>query len=174
MKKCVFFDRDGIVNEPPGEERYVTEWEKFRLIPEFVECAAVAADKGYATVIITNQSAIAKGLMTTEYLDSMHNRLKKILADSHGINLLDILYCPHNPGECNCRKPEPGMFYKAAEKHDIDLATSWMIGDAVTDVEAGQQAGCRTILVGRTAEHCKPDFIAKDMKALAELLKKHL
>lgn len=174
MKKCVFFDRDGIVNEAPGNERYITKWEKFKLIPGFTECALAAMKHNYESVIITNQRCVAVGLVSMEDLENMHDKLKKLLVDSYGINLLDILYCPHDAGKCNCRKPEPGMFHMAAEKHGIDLSKSWMIGDSETDIMAGSRAGCRTVLVGGPPVDCNPDFTVENMHKLAVLLEEKL
>ena len=146
-RKCVFFDRDGIVNESPGSGRYVTRWQDFHLVPEFVTCLRAVLKMGYQAVIVTNQRAVARGLMRIKDLEDIHRRLKRLLMRQYGLALLDIIYCPHNANECSCRKPSPGMLLDMADKHDINLAASWMIGDSETDMEAGRRAGCRTILV---------------------------
>lgn len=107
----------------------------------------MARRHGYCAVIVSNQSAVAKGLITREQLDEMHRRLCGLL-QKHDLELLDIVYCPHNPGECSCRKPSPEMLVTMAGKHAINLRESWMVGDAETDIEAGRLAGCHTLLVG--------------------------
>lgn len=167
-RKCVFFDRDGIVNESPGPG-YVTRWADFRLMPGFVDVLRVCAGKGYAAVIVTNQRGVSKGLMTLEALEDIHARLVSMLG-TMGLDLLDILYCTHAEGECECRKPKPGMLLEAARRHDLDLAGSWMIGDSPRDVEAGRAAGCRTIIVGPHAADCVADHAAADMVELKRLV----
>ncbi|MDO9541762.1 MAG: HAD family hydrolase [Kiritimatiellia bacterium] len=146
-RKCVFFDRDGIVNESPGQGRYLTRWQDFHLIPEFITCLRSVLKMGYQAVIVTNQRAVARGLISIKDLEHIHRRLKRLLMRQYGLKLLDIIYCPHNANECSCRKPSPGMLLDMAAKHNLDLTASWMIGDSGTDVEAGRRAGCRTILV---------------------------
>ncbi len=148
MKKCFFFDRDGIVNESPGPEKYVERWEDFHLMPGFVKVLRRVTALGYASVVVTNQRCVALGRLTPGDLERMHDQLRALLRDRHGLALTDILYCPHDRGVCDCRKPKPGLLLEAARRHAFDLPASWMVGDSATDVEAGQAAGCRTIWVG--------------------------
>lgn len=164
MRKCVFFDRDGIVNQSPGPG-YVERWEDFHLLPEFVETLRIVTGLGFAAVIISNQRGVALGRMTAGTVDDIHRRLQAIL-EQHGLALLDILYCPHDRDACDCRKPKPGMLLEAARRHNIDLAGSWMVGDSPGDAEAGKSAGCRTILVGEKAEPGLADFTFQDMAGL--------
>ncbi len=170
-KKCVFFDRDGIVNQSPGPGKYVLSWEALRLIPAFPECLRVAQERGYVAAIVTNQRAVALGLLRADQLEAMHDRLRQLLEREYKLSLLDILYCPHNIGECACRKPSPGMLLSLAERHAIDLQQSWMIGDAESDVGAGRRAGCRTILVGPLAPPSQADARIASMTALPALLR---
>jgi len=167
-RKCVFFDRDGIVNESPGQGRYVTRWQDFHLVPEFPICLRSVLKMGYQAALITNQRAVARGLMSIKDLEDIHARLKRLLMRRYGLALLDIAYCPHNTNECSCRKPNPGMLLAMADKHSLDLAASWMIGDSETDVEAGKRAGCRTILVAGTLHSAdsKADVRVPSMRAL--------
>jgi len=166
MIQCVFFDRDGIVNRSPGPGAYVERWADFHLLPDFVEVLRIVRSRGYAAVIITNQRGVALGRMTRETVEDMHQRLRDGLRAEHGLELLDILYCPHDEGACACRKPAPGMLLEAARRHDIDLGRSWMVGDSETDIEAGRRAGCRTIRVGGVGEPTRADARAPDMAAL--------
>jgi len=173
MKKCVFFDRDGVINESPGSG-YVLGWDDFHVIPEFIDTLKLVAEKGYVSVVITNQRCVAKGLITKEALEDMHNRLQALLKEKHGLEFLDIFYCPHDRNECDCRKPLPGMLLSAAKKHDIDLSASWMIGDSEKDVQAGKSAGCKTVLVSGDSGGTEADFRVGSMKDLAGLLCKEL
>jgi histidinol-phosphate phosphatase family protein len=167
--KCVFFDRDGIVNRHPGPG-YVERWEDFHLLPEFVEALRLARQRGYAAVVVSNQRGVALGVMSAATVDDMHRRLRAVLKERHQLELLDILYCPHDRDACECRKPKPGMLLEAARRHGIDLRQSWMVGDSPKDAEAGKAAGCRTVLV--SAEETSPcaDYRIDAMSALPALL----
>ena len=169
MKKCVFFDRDGIVNRVP-EREYIERWEDFYLEPGFVAALEIVSEHNYEAVIVTNQRGVALGVMTREAVENIHDNLRAMLKDKYDLTLLDIFCCPHDNGECDCRKPKPGMLLQAAEKHGIDLKSSWMIGDNVTDIEAGRAAGCRTIYVGKDVSYTDADLQLTDMSELAELL----
>ncbi len=173
MKKCVFFDRDGIVNESPGAG-YVQRWEDFHLLPDFVEVLRKVRSKGYEAVIVTNQRGVARGIVKKETVEEIHKNLRVELKEKHNLELLDVLFCPHNIGECECRKPKPGMLLEAAKRHGIDLRASWMIGDGQGDVDAGKRASCRTIMVGGVATAAQPDFKVKDMAELNEKIEKML
>ena len=173
MLKCVFFDRDGIVNEPPPD-RWVRRWADFRLMPAFVDVLSTVRRRGYAAVLVSNQRGISLGVMTREAVEEIHRNLANDLKTRFGLDLLDMLYCPHGERECDCRKPQPGMLLEAARRHDIDLAASWMVGDQERDIEAGRRAGCRTILVSVAAAGTKADFKGKDMAELNALLERVL
>ena len=163
--KCVFFDRDGIVNQSPGPG-YVERWEDFHLLPDFVETLRIVTRLGYSAVVITNQRGVALGLMTEETVTDIHRRLRVILKEQYGLDLLDIRVCPHDTGVCECRKPKPGMILEAARLHGIDLGHSWVIGDSPRDAEAGRAAGCGTILVGDKAKPGMADYIFESMTSL--------
>jgi D-glycero-D-manno-heptose 1,7-bisphosphate phosphatase len=165
MKKCIFFDRDGIVNKSPGPG-YVEKWEDFKLLPEFVEVLRIAQRLGYEAVIVTNQQGVAKGVVSLEEVERIHANLKKVLKKEHSLALLDIMCCPHREGTCECRKPKPGMILEAAKRHGIDLKSSWMVGDDVKDVETGRRAGCRTIFVGSRGKESGADYAVENMAEL--------
>ncbi len=169
-RKCVFFDRDGIVNKSPGPGRYVIRIEDFHVIPEFVEALRTARQLGYCAVIVTNQRSVAKGLITASALDEIHLSIENLLWKEHSLSLLDIAYCPHEADVCKCRKPLPGMLVSIARRHGIDLGLSWMIGDSPTDIEAGRRAGCRTVLVGTSAPDCAADRQVPSMRELPAML----
>ena len=169
----MFFDRDGIVNRSPGPG-YVERWEDFHLLPEFVSVLRRVREMGYEGVIVTNQRGVARGITAAEVVEEIHRNLIRVLHEKHGLELLDILYCPHSEGECECRKPKPGMLIEAAKRHGIDLRSSWMVGDDEKDVEAGRRAGCRTILVGPGDRETKADFRVTGMAGLETLIEEVL
>ena len=174
QRKCVFFDRDGIVNRaPPPEEYYVLSLERFFILPEFLESLRVVNKKGYAAVIVTNQRCVERGLITWGELNRIHAHLKSAVKNA-GLELLDILICPHGDNECECRKPKPGLFHQAARCHDLDLAESWMVGDSETDVEAGRAAGCRTVRIVPLGVVTSADFRLQNMSRLPDFLSSHL
>jgi D-glycero-D-manno-heptose 1,7-bisphosphate phosphatase len=163
-QKCVFFDRDGIVNVSPGPG-YVERWEDLHLIPEFVAAAKIALAHDYAVAIITNQRGVARGIMSQATLDDMHAKLCDAL-EAQGVPLLGIFCCTHERDSCECRKPLPGLLLQAAKQNDIDLSVSWMVGDRETDVQAGHNAGCHTVLVSPPAPATEADVRVDDMNAL--------
>lgn len=165
MRRVVFFDRDGVVNASPGPG-YVERWEDFHVLPEFVQVLRKTIELGFDAVIVTNQRGVARGLVTIETVNDMHRRMRELLARQHGLEVLDVYVCPHNDGECECRKPKPGMLLAAAKKHNIDLGRSWMVGDNERDVETGRNAGCRTVRVGDAGGTVKATVTVRDMKEL--------
>lgn len=172
MKPCVFFDRDGIVNVAPVT-RYVERLRDFHLQDPFFEAVKVANQCGYETAIITNQKGVSTGATPLAELNAMHDLIKREIS-TRGFRLLDIFYCSATEDTDPRRKPNPGMLFEAAEKHGLDLAQSWMIGDNESDVLAGQRAGCRTIYVGTKKINLMPDFSVTDMTDLPSLLARAL
>jgi D-glycero-D-manno-heptose 1,7-bisphosphate phosphatase len=145
MNKAVFLDRDGVINQKPPEGDYVTRWEDFHVLPRVADGVALLNRAGFTVIVVTNQRCIAKGLMTAVELENMHQRMIELLAKSGAI-IDGTFYCPHEiEPVCECRKPAPGMLLKAARLHGIDLSASWMIGDADIDIQAGKNAGCKTV-----------------------------
>jgi len=152
--RAVFLDRDGVINDlVPDPETGTPESpygvDDVRLMPDAAEAIKRLHDDGWFLVAASNQPAAAKGIATIEQLQLVHHRIVELLAHE-GAALDDWRYCFHHPdftGPCDCRKPAPGMLLDAAEEHNVDLARSWMVGDADRDVEAGRRAGVRTILV---------------------------
>ena len=158
MNKALFLDRDGIINER-NIGGYITKPEAFKLIPESLSLFAWAKEHGYFTVIVTNQQGIGKGLMTEQDLANVHTYMCSILAE-HGFTPDAIEFCPDLDGTNSPRrKPAPGMLFDAVKKLDIDLSTSWMIGDSISDAQAGKHAGTKTILVGDYSDIPEADVI---------------
>ena len=172
-KPCIFFDRDGIVNELHAAG-YVERWEDFHLQPGFVAALRTVAAKGYPAVVVTNQPGVAKGLFSEEKLTDLHGQFRAQLR-THGVDVLDIFYCPHfSADNCDCRKPKAGMFIQASEKHGLDLSGSWMIGDSEKDVEAGHRAGCKTIRVCPLDEKTAAEFHVEHIDEVAAILEQEL
>ena len=147
MTKAIFLDRDGVINKERKD--YVKSIEEFQILDGVPESIKMLKEKGFVVIVITNQSAINRGLVTIETLNEIHNHLQKILKDNN-TSIDDFYFCPHIPDEnCQCRKPNPGMLIKAVQDHDIDMNQSFMIGDSLTDVQAAQKAGCKGILLNQ-------------------------
>lgn len=155
-QKAVFLDRDGTINKYVGFLRNIDE---FELIDGVADAIKKINASGYLAVVVTNQPVIARGEVSFEELEEIHNKMETLLG-KEGAYLDAIYFCPHHPhkgyeGErpelkfdCDCRKPKPGMLLKAAQDFNIDLAQSWMVGDGENDIKAGQNAGCQTALIG--------------------------
>ncbi len=172
MIPCVFFDRDGIVNRAPVT-RYVEKRADFHILEGFLEALEQVIRLGYVAVIVTNQKGVSTGATPVEELQAMHAQICE-RAEQKGLSVLDILYCDSPDESHPRRKPNPGMLVEAAEKHGLDLAASWMIGDNEKDVIAGQRAGCRTIYVGTKALKHQPDHHVANMDELAEKISSFL
>jgi D-glycero-D-manno-heptose 1,7-bisphosphate phosphatase len=147
MKKAIFLDRDGTINNN-CDHYYIWHKEELLLNPGVGEALAELKSRGYMLIVITNQGGISKGEFGAEDVDALHDHLR-ILLEQEGVSLDAIYYCPHHSmvESCLCRKPQPLMIEKALARFGIDPASSWMIGDAERDVEAGKAAGLRCILI---------------------------
>ncbi len=175
MNKAVFLDRDGTVNEEVG---YLSDLSQLKLIPGSASAIKRLNDAGFLVVLVTNQSGIARGYFSESFVHETHALLKQML-QREGAHLDGIYYCPHHPTEgkthytmeCECRKPGTGLIDRAARDFAIDVRKSYVVGDKWSDVELGQRAGARTILVRsgfapdaagntRPAHILDPDFIA--------------
>ena len=165
MTRAVFLDRDGVINRKPPEGDYVTRWEDFHILPGVAEGIALLNRASFSVIIVTNQRCIAKGLMSAAELEKMHERMTELLGKAGAI-VDGTFYCPHEiEPACDFRKPAPGMLVNAARSHGIDLSASWMIGDSEIDVEAGRNAGCKTVRLMPAAEAlpgtlCQADIVA--------------
>ena len=145
-RPAVFLDRDGVINENLAG-RYVEDCATFRFLPGAVEAVAALKRAGYPVVVVTNQAGIAHGRFSADALEEIHRQMADALrAGGGGVDA--VLHCPHHPqAGCDCRKPQPGMLRRAAERLDLDLARSVLVGDHLTDLQAARAAGCRAILV---------------------------
>ena len=152
-KKCsaVFMDRDGTINE---EVSYLSRMEQLRLYPQTYEAIRLINAAKMKAVVVTNQSGIARGYFTEDFVRRVHDRINELLG-AEGARIDGFYVCPHHPiygngiykQHCECRKPKPGMLLQAAEEMNIDLTRSYMIGDMLKDIEAGKKAGAKGVLV---------------------------
>jgi D-glycero-D-manno-heptose 1,7-bisphosphate phosphatase len=167
-ERAVFVDRDGTVIEDPG---YLSDPDGVRLVPGAADALALLRDRGFRLVVVSNQSGIARRLISEAQATAVHERFLAELA-RRGVRLDDVRYCPHGPDEgCSCRKPLPGLLVDAAAELDVDLARSFMVGDKGSDVEAGRRAGCTTILLSETAESAAgADHVARDWSEAVGLI----
>ncbi len=177
MSRAVFLDRDGTICEEVG---FLSTIEQMRLLPRSGAAVKMLNEGGFKTIVITNQSGVARGFFPESRLEELHRELQRQLGEE-GATLDGIYYCPHHPSEgdpvylqvCNCRKPFPGLLLKAAADLGLDLKASFMVGDHFSDVECGQSVGAKTILVltghgdktleGKGDWPLPPSFIARDL-----------
>jgi len=180
--KAIFLDRDNTIIEDPG---YINDPSQVVLLPGAASALSDMKNMGYKLIIVSNQSGVARGIVTEEKLSQIHQRLVELLR-TQGVMVDGIYYCPFHPDgviekyrkESRLRKPAPGMLLLAAEEMDIDLSYSWMIGDSYRDVEAGKLAECRTILINSPSNPTvkeysdpEPDSIAVNIKEAANIIK---
>ena len=145
---AIFLDRDGTLNEDPG---YISDPEKVVLFPETGNALALLKKYGFLLIVISNQSGIARGLMTDKDVNAVNERINNMLSE-YKVKIDAFYYCPAHPDysseeECGCRKPSPKLLLEAAEEFNVDLQKSYFIGDSVSDVQCGKNAGIKTILV---------------------------
>jgi D-glycero-D-manno-heptose 1,7-bisphosphate phosphatase len=156
-RRCIFLDRDGVINVKPPEGEHVCRWEEFHIFPGFSDWIRLANALGYLVIVVSNQRAVARGLLRSEELDAIHARMIAELAQA-GARIDGILFCPHKEGTCDCRKPRPGMVYRAQKQWNIDLAGSLLVGDSDCDRKLAEICGIPFIRVegGRFEEIVLP------------------
>lgn len=178
-RPAIFCDKDGtLVRDVP----YNVDPEKIVLMPGALSALQHFQHAGYAIVIASNQSGVAKGYFQADALRAVEDALRALFA-SVGVRLSGFYFCPHHPQGivadyacvCDCRKPQPGLLQQAARELNLDLGQSWMIGDLLNDVEAGRRAGCRSILLDSGGEtewiagpFREPEFVTSDLLAAAD------
>ncbi|KJJ84463.1 histidinol-phosphate phosphatase family protein [Candidatus Omnitrophus magneticus] len=175
MEKIVFLDRDGVINKDGygwTKDNYITRWEDFYFLPKVLEALKKLKEEHFTCIIISNQQCIAKGLMTIEELSFITNKMIEKIKESGG-DIAKVFYCPHSKSaNCLCKKPKPGLFFDAQKNLGIkNLEEKFYIGDMDRDIEAGKNAGLKTILVlsGKTKRGdvakwtYKPDFECENL-----------
>ncbi len=182
MNKAVFVDKDGTIVVDVG---YLSDPEKLKLLPYTSSAIKMFNEANFKVFVISNQSGIARGYLSEDILQTIDKKLQKELL-KNGAYVDGIYYCPHHPeegiypyrGECECRKPQPGLINKAAFEHGLDLCASYVIGDKGSDIETGKRAGTKTILVltgkgketlnGGELKGMKPDHISENLHDAAK------
>ena len=163
----VFLDRDGVLNEKAPEGEYVFRWENFHVLDGVAEAIGRLNRAALRTIVVTNQRGVALGLYTMADVEAVHTQFQQLLAE-RGARIDGFFVCPHDRGDCTCRKPLPGLFEQAvADFKDISAAKSVMIGDSLVDMEFGRGLGMKTILVVGPEEHRAPG--AEKAERLADL-----
>ena len=143
--KTVFVDRDGVINQERSD--YVKSISELEIYPNVAKNIKLLKDAGFLVIVITNQSAVNRGIITHEIVSQIHDSIQDHLK-KYGTFLDGFYYCPHTPNEnCNCRKPKSGLLEKAILELNIDLNSSWMIGDSDSDIEAADSIGCKAIKI---------------------------
>ncbi|EOP32325.1 HAD family hydrolase [Bacillus thuringiensis] len=173
--KAIFLDRDGVLNECMTDKvRFVNQPSDLFLLPGTAQAIKIFKEQDYKVYIVTNQGGIGLGYMTTDALNQIHEKLKKdLLKEEPFASIDEISTCIHSPKEnCICRKPEPGLIINLANTNNIDLSNSYMVGDRETDIESGQRAGTKTILISNYQSETKADKVFPNLLDFAIHLQK--
>ena len=184
--KCVFLDRDGVICV---EVNYMSDPSQFKLLPRVVEALYQLKKDKYKLIVVSNQSGVARGFLTEDIVRDINNKMLEELT-TFGVKLDRVYYCPHHSEgkgiyklDCTCRKPKPGMLLQGTSELNVDLASSYMIGDRKSDIIAGVNTGCKTILVltgyGKEAhaemqaeKGLKPDYVVDDLFEASNIILK--
>jgi D,D-heptose 1,7-bisphosphate phosphatase len=191
--KAVFLDRDGVINEliyhrEAGVIDSPFTVNQFKLLPGVADAIHILNDAGYKVIVVSNQPGVAKGHFSIDILNETTRKMHLLLKQQRAF-LDRVYYCLHHPEskmekyrvQCNCRKPEPGLLMQAATDFKLSLEKCYMVGDSLTDILAGQRAGCPTVLIGnykcQMCKHCdetgiRPDYIAGDLQSAVNMILK--
>ncbi len=186
MRRAAFLDRDGVLVE---DADLLTRADQLQLLPGVASALNSLRDAGFVLAVVSNQPVVARGLVTEAEIEMIHSDLGRLILAAGGPVMDRYYFCPHHPKgtlpayrmDCDCRKPKPGMLLRAARELNLDLQTSFMVGDRITDIIAGARAGCRAVLV-QTGKHLEkpietsepidttvePDYVCADLSAAAE------
>lgn len=165
--KTVFLDRDGVVNEKMPEGEWVTRWTDFQVLPGVINAIAALKRADLRVIVVSNQRGIALGRFSEEDVRTIHSRFQQML-EAFGTRVDGFYFCPHDRGQCNCRKPLSGLFENAVADHpDINAHTSVMIGDSKSDIEFGRKLGMMTVFINGDPARQQPG--AEAARSLADL-----
>jgi len=171
-KKVIFLDRDGVINKEVG---YLHKIEDFEFIGGVFDACLYFQSIGYQIIIVTNQSGIERGYYSENDFHTVNNWMLEQFKD-RGVDILDVFFCPHGPeSNCDCRKPKPGMFNQANDKHDINMKNSWMIGDKEADIQAANAAGIENTVLVKSGhvineKNSKAKFILNSIEQAKEVI----
>jgi len=158
--RAIFLDRDGVLNKHRSD--YVKNIDELEIFSNIGKCIKQINDRGFLVIVVTNQSAIGRKLITNNDVENIHNHIQNFLK-KHNAKIDAFYYCPHHPiDNCDCRKPKSGLLIKAAHDFSVDLKNSWMIGDHDRDIESGISAGCKSIKI--TPENTLDDIVNDILK----------
>ena len=164
--KVVFLDRDGTINYDSPD--YIKSRAEFIIIPGSIEAIRLLTLNGFASIVITNQSAIPRKFISPAELDQIHAMMKEAILSGGG-KITDIFFCPHLPTDkCECRKPSAGLIFQAQRKYNIDLSKTVMIGDSAKDIECALNAGCGKALLVKTGKDNEAEHIMKTKQISAD------
>ncbi|MCK5022705.1 MAG: HAD-IIIA family hydrolase [Candidatus Aenigmarchaeota archaeon] len=184
FRKGVFLDRDGVINK---EVSFLYEPSQMSLLDGSAEAIKSLNKNGFVIIVVTNQPVVARNMCSEDDIDKIHDKMKKLLSD-HGAKVNAVYYCPHHPDKgypeenpkykivCDCRKPAPGMIFAGSNEFSLDPQECFMVGDRTADIKAGENAGCKTILLktGKAGKdkkyNVKPDFVCKNLHEAAKLI----
>lgn len=167
MVPAIFLDRDGVIIE--NVDTYVRSWADVTFLPGAVKALSLLRDTEYKIIIVTNQAAVGKGFISLAQAQEINQRLMETISQSGG-RIDRVFMCPHAPPQgCDCRKPRPGLIMQAASELSIDLSRSFMIGDALSDIQAGQNAGIPCRILVRTGRGEK-QLLLPEAQSLKPLL----
>ena len=182
LLKVVFLDRDGVINRDSPD--YIKNWSEFEFLPGSLRALKKLTQKGFSLIVITNQSAVNRGMISLKDLDFIHANMRSAIA-AHGGNIHAIFFCPHTPDEsCSCRKPKPELIHQAQRRYAIDLKSTYMVGDSAKDIACAQNAGCGHAVLVRTGngtdaetilneKKISPDYVAADLDDAANWIIAH-
>lgn len=160
--QAIFLDRDGVICENRSD--HVKSWDEFRFLPEAKRSLAALSQLGLPIIVVTNQAIVGRKMVPSSVVDDIHRRMVAEI-EAEGGRIDRVMYCPHRPEDgCDCRKPGSGMLLQAADEMGIDLSSSYLVGDAATDMLAGQRVGCQLffLLTGRGFQQLLPAVHAVD------------
>lgn len=171
LRPGAFFDRDGVINVSPAPGEYIRRWEEFRLIPEAVEWIRLFNRLELPVIVVTNQRGVSRGLIAAAELERIHRNMREEL-QRLGAHVDDVFCCPHEENTCDCRKPQPGMVLRAAEKWNLDVQRSILLGDSWRDRELAASCGltfwemCEGRMISRVAPEMEMDAYELESSAV--------
>jgi D-glycero-D-manno-heptose 1,7-bisphosphate phosphatase len=178
--RAVFLDRDGVINNYPGDTKYIVSWNDFHFLPGVKEAIAKLTKEGFRIFVISNQAGVSKGIYSQQELDGITRNMLKEIAESGG-QIEEVYYCTHRDEDnCSCRKPKAGLIDKIKEKYPIEPNRTFFIGDTIRDVKTARAGGCKSILVLSGKEktnnpsswEVSPDYVFADLSSAAEFILK--
>lgn len=182
LLKVVFIDRDGVINRDSPD--YIKGWSEFEFLPGSLRALNRLTQKGFTIIVITNQSALNRRMMSRKDLDCIHSNMRSAVT-ANGGKISAIFFCPHTPDDhCSCRKPKPGLIHQAQSRYALDLESAYMVGDSAKDIECAQNAGCGYAVLVRTGNGAEaetiltqkkisPDYVAADLDDAATWIIAH-